>query len=42
MVGEDGETAAIQHVLEVSDTRVTGKKLPVKSSVLLLSSMAQQ
>ncbi len=39
MVGEDGKTATIQHVLEVSDAQVTGKKLPVKSRVLLLSSV---
>ncbi len=42
VVGEDGKTAAIQHVLEVSDARETGKKLPVKSRVHLLSSVAQQ
>jgi hypothetical protein len=42
LVSEDGTTAAIQHVLEVSDVRVTGEKLPVKSRVLLLSSVAQQ
>jgi len=33
---ENGEPAAIQHVLEMPDSRVTGKQFSVKRRVLLL------